>query len=251
MGWAEIPKSSVDYATDNITVYRFCNYGCRYCWAWRVPVFRSRVERGKYDPVAEARRYLRRSGRVIVVSFTADPYPQVELEERRTREVLSVLAENPRNRVLVLTKNPVIALRDVDLMAKHGDMWLGTTLTALDSRVAYLWEPGAPSPVLRVVALERAREAGVRTWVSIEPIIPGVTYPEAIVEETVDFVDWYVLGSLNYVRQLRLPYREPDLREWYREHVVRALELLSGYGKPYFIKKELRRIIGSFAKKYI
>ena len=246
-----MPKSSVDYATDNITVYRFCQYQCRYCWAWRVPVLRSRIERGRYDPVAEARRYLRRSGRVIVVSFTADPYPWVELEERRTREVLSVLAENPDNRVLVLTKNPVIALRDVDVMVKHGDMWLGTTLTTLDEVSASAWEPKAPAPLLRVRALERAKEEGVRTWVSIEPITPGVTYPETIIEETVEFVDWYVLGSLNYVKQLKLLYRESDLREWYRKHVIKALKLLSELGKPYFIKKELRKIIEPFAKKYI
>ena len=237
-----MPKSSVDYATDNITVYRFCPYQCRYCWAWRLGIFRSRIVRGKYDPLREATKYLYKYNRIIVVSFTSDPYPPQEAEKQLTRKVLSILSKS-RNRVLVLTKNPILALRDIDIMLQ-GDVWLGTTITTIDDKVASDWEPRAPPPSQRLNALLYAKKRGIRTWLSVEPIIPGTTYPEEIIRETLWYVDFYVLGSLNYVKQLRLQFREEDLREWYDKHVKPAIKLLKTLNKRYHIKKELRRYLG-------
>ena len=236
-------RTGVDYATDNITVYRFCKYNCRYCWAWRVQLFRTRIERGRYDPVQEARKYLRKFGRTIVVSFTSDPYPVVEMNKKLTRRVLATLSINPRNRVLILTKNPLIAVRDIDIMLNHGDMWLGTTITTIDDSEASYWEPNAPPPSARLEALKLARSKGVKTWVSIEPIIPKVTYPLEIVEESVDFVDFYVLGAFNYTKLLHIDITEEMLKEWYRSHVPPTISALKGYGKSLFIKKELRKYL--------
>lgn len=238
-----MPRSSVDYATDNITVYRQCWFGCRYCWAWRIPIFRSRIQRGSYDPLEEARRYLYTYNRIIVVSFTADPYPPIEEEKQLTRKVLSILSKS-RNRVLVLTKNPILALRDIDIMLQ-GDIWLGTTITTTDDKAASDWEPRAPPPSARLRALYEAKRKGVKTWISIEPIIPGTTYPEIIIRKTLWYVDWYVLGSLNYVKQLKLAFREEDLRQWYEKHVKPAIKLLKELNKPFHIKKELRKYLGT------
>ena len=84
-----MPKTNVEYATDNITVYRYCKNGCVYCWAWRIPLFSKRIEKGKYNPVEEARKYLKiRDRRVIVISFTSDPYPFEEVVWKITRRVL-------------------------------------------------------------------------------------------------------------------------------------------------------------------
>jgi len=236
-------RTGVDYATDNITVYRFCKYNCRYCWAWRVQLFRTRIERGRYDPVQEARKYLRRRDKVIVVSFTSDPYPVVEMYKKLTRRVLLTLSSNPRNRVLILTKNPLIAVRDIDVMLKHGDMWLGTTIITLNDEIASFWEPKAPPPSARLEALRYAKSKGVKTWISIEPIIPNVTYPLDIVEETVDFIDFYVLGALNYAKLLKISLSEGALKSWYRDYVIPTISTLRGYSKDFFIKKELKRYV--------
>jgi len=243
-------RSSVDYATDQITVYRYCRYNCAYCWAWRVPLFRKRIEKGRYDPVDEALSYFHvKERRIIVVSFTSDPYPPEELKEMRTRLVLAALEEARWHRVLVLTKNPIYALRDLDVMVGHGDMWLGTTIITLNHTVL---EPKAPPPQCRLEALKVAHEKGVKTWVSIEPIIPYITYPEDIIEATKDFVDWYVLGSYNYCSRIKLPkvnryipengkFTKRELTVWYNMHVREAIELLKKHSKPFFIKKELKK----------
>ena len=236
-------RTKVEYATDNITTYRFCVHGCKYCWAWNIALFRKRIERGRYDPVSEARKYLHRTNRVIVVSFTADPYPPIEREKEITRKVLEVLSKNPANRVLILTKNPRLALRDLDLMWNHGDMWLGSTVIVLDKTE---WEPYAPEPMDRLKALKFAKKKklGIKTWLSIEPIIPKLTWVEDIVNEALDYVDFFVLGAFNYTKQLGVKFIDEELKiKWYRKHVPKAIELLKKYNKRFLIKRELRRYL--------
>jgi len=247
-------KSSVDYATDNITVYRYCVYECAYCWAWRVPLFSYRISRGKYDPIVEARKYLRIKGRrVIVVSFTSDPYPEIEIYSRLTGRVLKILAET-NHRVLVLTKAPNLAV-DLDLYTfmKAPDMWLGTTIITLKPTKL---EPKAPEPSRRLEALKYAKQFGVKTWLSVEPIIPYVTYPVEIIEKTIGYVDFYVLGAYNYYRLISLPrinryipengkFTKRELTVWYKIHVPKAIKFIEKHGKQYFIKKELKKYLGN------
>ncbi|MBW2636274.1 MAG: radical SAM protein [Deltaproteobacteria bacterium] len=230
-------RSRVEYATDQITVYKPpCPFKCRYCF-WNVPLMRARAERIDPRPIEEAIAYAR-SGvrRTIVVSFTTDPYPYVEQRNRLTRKVLEILS-GTRHRVLILTKNPKLALRDLDLMVRNNDVWLGTTITYLYDN--NLLEPYAPPASKRLEALYEAHEEGVKTWISIEPILPPMTNVREIVEATSDFVDWYVLGAFNYAKQLRLP--EPSRKD-YLEVLIPGLEALRDAGKKYLVKRELREL---------
>ena len=231
-----MPKSGVEYATDQITIYRFCPYRCTYCYVWNSKLFSSRVLRGKYDPIEEALKYVKKQGRVIVISFVSDPYPPIEREKRITRRVLSILVKS-KNRVMVLTKNPILALWDLDLM-RQGEIWLGTTVVTLEKWQKY--EPKVPSPFERLHALRLAKEYGVKTWLSIEPLIPQKN-PEAIIKISADFVDYYVLGSLNY---RLLGFRKEELRKFYKEKVPQMINLLEELGKEFVIKKELKKFLG-------
>ena len=65
-----------------------------------------------------------------------------------------------------------------------------------------------------------------------------------IIEETKDYVDWYVLGALNYTKQLKLPYTKQQLKDYYMKHVVAAIRLLESLNKKYHIKKELKKYLG-------
>lgn len=235
-----LPRTGVEYGDFQITVYRSCYYQCRYCWAWNIPLMSKRISRGKYDPVREAVKLSMVSKpSKIVVSFTSDPYQPVEKEKQLTRRVLKVLS-NSKHTILILTKNPKLAVeRDIDILRK-GRFWLGTTITSLEKTS---WEPNAPHPRTRLEALKKAHSEGIRTWISIEPIIPFITYPEKIVAETVSYVDWYVLGSLNYVPQLKLPFTREDVVKWCRKHVPLAIRYLKKLNKEFLIKKELREII--------
>jgi len=233
-------RTGVEYATDQITVYKFCPYNCKYCWAWNTMLYSYRIRRGKYSPIEEARKYLRsRKRRTIVVSFTSDPYPPIEKENKLTRKVLEILSKAKKHRILILTKNPELALRDLDLMKAHGDMWLGTTLTSTHPNI---YEPNAPTPIQRMNALYKAYKHGVKTWISLEPIIPDITYPETIIMLTYAFTDFYVLGALTYNREL-LDISRHRLKKWYNKHVPRAIKFLELKHKKYHIKNNLKKYL--------
>lgn len=229
-------RSNVEYATDQITVYKTCPYGCRYCF-WRTPLFRSRLRRLEPRPVHEAMRYARMKHRTIVISFTTDPYPPQEEHQRITRRVLEILSHSYWNKIMILTKNPRLALRDLDIMLAHGRMWLGSTVIHLNDN--NMLEPNAPPVSSRLEALREAHNEGVRTWLSIEPIIPPITNVKEIVEKTHDFVDFYVLGAFNYAKQLGLPL---PTKEEYLKLLIPGLMSLKEHGASFLVKKELRRL---------
>ena len=45
-------------------------------------------------------------------------------------------------------------------------------------------------------AIRRLKETGVKTWVSMEPILPESS-PEKVLTELKRYVDWWVFGQLN------------------------------------------------------
>ena len=51
-----------------------------------------------------------------------------------------------------------------------------------------------------------------------------------------------MLGAFNYAGMLA-PSMKHKLREWYLQHVPRALALLQDLSKPFFVKKELKRYL--------
>jgi len=240
-------RTRVEYADEQITVYRTpCPYACLYCWAWRIPLFSSRVQRGKYDPVEEAKKLARRKKPLkIVVSFTSDPYPPQEAMLRKTRKVLEVLKDS-RHTVMILTKNPILVHKlDLDFILDHRERFVVGT-TVISTAKTYL-EPRAPPPEERMEALKLFHNAGVRTWLSIEPIIPGVTDVGEIVKKTIKYVDYYVLGAYNYHKQLRkqtgIVLTDEELREFYREEIPSVTFILEQAGKEYLIKEELRKLL--------
>jgi DNA repair photolyase len=182
-----------------------------------------------------------------VVSFTTDPYQPRELTEHLTRKTLETLARRQLpHRVMLLSKS-VLMEEDFPffkLWHSHGfDIWVGTTLTS----VIQIPDEPYSSNADRIVLLQRAHNLGLPTWVSIEPWLPDKTYPRQIIEATHEFVDWYVIGRLNYVK--RLGYPEIP-KGYYKEEIIKTEELLTSLDyslsqrpckKGYWIKKELRK----------
>lgn len=263
-----MPRSGVDYADYNITVYRYCPYQCLYCYVWRNKLFASRVSRGKYNPVEEALRIAKKMkpNERVVVSFTSDPYPFEEAHMNKTRQVIFALRKNCSGTVLVLTKNPLLALKDIDIMLhdfacldNHDSAWLGTTITSIDDHESIIFEPVAPRTSLRLRALREYQNNGGYVWISIEPILPlerpASFYPDKIVRRIIRYLDTdmiklVVLGRLNYIGQVKkhLPYplneiTEEKAKQFYKSYVPEAIDVLKEHGIPYHVKKELEKVI--------
>ena len=171
---------------------------------------------------------LQRPGKIMFCSMT-DPYQPIEAKTRLARQVLEVLADSPFH-ILILTKSP-LATRDYDLIQGRSNVEVGFTITSLDD--IPFWEPYAPGNTKRIEALKIAHEMGIKTFASIEPWIPGVTHPQSIIEKLRDFVDLFIIGSMQYCD---VP------RSFYAEQLPALISWLDGNKVNHYLKRELREV---------
>ena len=223
-----------EYCDLAINIYRGCGHGCSYCYAPNIlhmdrEEFTDQVTArdGLIDTVKkEAPKY---NGREIHLCFTCDPYSPIDEELQITRQVIKILKANNMT-VRILTKGGMRAARDFDLLEKDRD-WFGTTMTFWDEEKSKIWEPMAATPKERYDSIKAAKLKGLKTWVSLEPVIsPKQTLD--IIYETHEFVDEYKIGKWHYDKRSKLI-------NW-RDFLQNAIGLLKSYGKEYQIKEDLK-----------
>lgn len=192
---------ALEYSSLAVNLYTGCEAGCLYCMIpailriTREDFKYARPRKGILDQLRkDVKKYGQESPR-INLCFTCDPYTPWEEHEKLTRKAIEIMGEAGL-KMSVLTKNPGLAIRDFDLFRKY-KVHLGVTLTYMDRAKQVFWEPGAPSPTKRMVALEVAHNNGITTWVSLEPIIDPRESMK-IVEKCHKFVDYWKAGPLNY-----------------------------------------------------
>jgi DNA repair photolyase len=233
-----------EYAPLAANLYRGCSHACTYCYA-PAATFCSRERfsgpgyvqprRDVLTALEKDARQLAGDPREILMSFTTDPYQRAEKRLKLTRMALKILMSNYLT-VTILTKGGVWGLeRDMDLLTRNWHNTWSVTLTHDDSAVSRAWEPGAALPEDRIESLRIAHSAGLKTWISFEPVID----PEAVyrlLEATAPFVDFYKVGKLNY---------HPRAREinW-PEFCERVESQLKRLGKPYYLKQDLLEAAG-------
>lgn len=231
------PKGKAgEYADYAANLFTGCAHGCIYCYA-PLCLHKTRQEfeyvkprAGILHDLADDAKYLNRHpelGNSVFLCFSCDPYPP-EDKYQTTREAIKILHDNNIN-VMILTKGGLRAVRDFDLLT-HEDQY-GATLTFLDVKESFMWEPRAAHPLLRIDSLKIAHDKGIKTWVSLEPVIKPETTLE-IIRLTHSFVDMYKVGILNY-------HPLTQRIDWagFGQKVVNLLDSL---GKKYYIKKDLQ-----------
>lgn len=219
-------------------IYRGCSHGCKYCYnalgREGVQFYQATPREGYVDQLSREAEALASKGetRKILLSFTCDPYQPLDREYQKTRRALEVLKGRGLH-VAILTKGGRNASRDFDLL-DAGDEF-GITLTGISNNLAATWENGAARPSERITVLSAAKEAGLRTFVSVEPVLyPGEAL--AAIEATKDLADIFLVGKLNH----RLPPVPIDWAVFARQVMV----LLAKLHKPYYIKQDLARYVG-------
>jgi DNA repair photolyase len=219
--------------------YRGCGHGCAYCYVPR----QLRMDRREFDAGATLRtnfmarlerdaELYRQAGitEQVMLSFTTDPYHLGDTQP--TRDTLMSLMEYGLG-LCTLTKGGTRALRDLSLFRPDRDAF-ACTLTSLDDRFSKKWERNAALPADRIAALRAFHEAGIFTWVSLEPTL-DIEASLAIVEATHGFVELYKVGRVNY-----LPMTKTT--DW-RDYTERMVELLNRLGSSHYIKKDLQSFL--------
>lgn len=234
------PKGQAgEYSPLAANPYRGCGNGCVYCYVPSV----LRMDRKEFDAGAVPRldyiENLRKDARKyqaagitdqVMLSFTTDPYPPTS--PLLTRTVLETLQAHGLG-ICTLTKGGARAVRDLDLFRPNRDAF-ASTLTSLDDQFSKKWERNAALPQDRIATLRKFHDAGIFTWVSLEPTI-DIESSLQIVRETHAFVDLFKVGRVNY-----LPMTKTT--DW-QGYTLRMIELLQQLGARHYIKLDLQRYL--------
>jgi DNA repair photolyase len=225
-----------EYAPLAANPYRGCGHSCLYCFAPGV----LKMKREEFDAGALPRpnylHNLRRDAQKyqaagireqVMLSFTTDVYNPFDTS--LSRPTIEILIEHGLG-VCVLTKGGTRALKDLDLFRPTRDAF-ASTLTSLDDSFSLKWERGGALSGDRVAALRKFHDAGIFTWVSLEPTIDCDSSLQ-IVRETHEFVDLYKIGRLNH-----LPINcQPD----WEGYTHRMIDLCQSLGVTHYVKKDLQ-----------
>jgi len=215
-----------------------CEHGCLYCYG----PFAFRCKRDKFHREVRIRndaleklehdaKLLRGDDRQILLSFASDPYSPGEEETKLTRQADEILIENDL-RFTILTKGGTRACRDFEILEGYNKCSFGTSLVFTSEKDAKYWEPNAASVEDRIEAIEVAHRMGIKTWVSLEPVIDPQQAID-VVKRLHPVVDHWKVGKLNYNKEVS---SQVDWFAFRREITV----LFRSIGASYYMKRNLK-----------
>jgi len=227
-----------EYSPLALNIYNKCDHNCSYCY---LPLIQKRWGNTPVNIEPFPRRNLlenlRREakkysfGKQVLMCFSGDPYCRADVKYEITRNVLEILLENNVT-TAILTKGGKRCLRDIGLFQEFKAIKIGATLTFIEEKDSRHWEKNASLPEDRFKTLEKLKEMGIMTWVSLEPVIdPEQTLK--IIDRTHKFVDQYKIGKLNHFSN--------DIN--WRNFGLKAIDKLNKYGKKFYVKNDLARFI--------
>lgn len=237
------PKGKArEYSPLAYNPYVNCDHKCEYCYVKQL------YSAHQHDPVKaregiienltkESPRFKNKAQ--ILISFMGDPYCSANDQLQITRKSLEIMQRNG-NIVAILTKGGKRVLQDLELIKSFGKkIKIGATLTFVDEARSLKVEPGAATPKDRFEALSILHGNGIRTWVSLEPVLDHKETLR-VIEETHSYVDEYKLGLTNYYK-LEKPIDWPAMAK-------DAIKLFRKYNSKFYIKKDLRDLIPNVEK---
>jgi DNA repair photolyase len=246
-----------------INPYRGCEYGCKYCYARYAHEFMELRDPDLFERKIYAKRFhapsfraeLRRlkHGSSVWIGTATDPYQPAERRYKITRGILEAIAGENGLSVGVTTKSDLVA-RDADLfarIARKNTVGIHLTITTLDEALARLLEPLAPRPLLRLSALRKLADAGIRVSVLAHPVMPLINDSEmsldAVCSAAVENgAAWFSAAPVFLkpcAQQVFFPFLErqfPHLVRRYRERFEKNAYLKGHY--PELIRERVKII---------
>lgn len=197
-----------EYAALALNLYNGCTHACIYCYNDG----RYSKKDGSFFLSAKPRMGLARkiahdAGYLIdkygdecpevLISFIGDAYQKAERNLGVTRLAIRILIDAGVP-FTILTKSDLIQ-RDFDILAPYRDKFrLGMTILTTFEDEAEKWEPGAPWISERLDTLRVAKSAGIKTWVSLEPVMK-VQSAVKLIHQYYGWVDLWHIGKLNHM----------------------------------------------------
>jgi DNA repair photolyase len=241
-----------EYSELALNLYKGCAHGCIYCFGanttWLSAEKFHEAANPKKNVIARIRKAAKKLNqnqislpffkdssppKEILLSFISDPYQPIENNLKLTREAIKILIENNLT-FTILTKGGSRAQRDFALLKKYSKCSFGTTLVFSNQDDADYWEPSAAPIIDRIKTIELAHSLGIKTWVSVEPVIDP-NQALQIIKELHSIVDHWKVGKIN-----DMPKIEKTVN-WikFKKDVIALLDSLKA---DYYIKKSLTEL---------
>jgi DNA repair photolyase len=186
-----ITKASgfVDSYDFTINPYSGCSFGCTYCYAAFFSRNSEKMDNWGYwvDVKENALALLRKKrkkpmeGSRIYMSTVTDPYQPIEKKLEVTRDILKELRDYHNVRLVIQTRAALVT-RDIDIFKDFETLQVNMTITTDSERVRKAFEPLCPSNKVRLKAIQEVHEAGIRSCITVTPLLP-IENPEQFAQD--------------------------------------------------------------------
>lgn len=222
-----------------INPYTGCQHGCAYCYADFIRRFQNISEKwGEFvyvkincSELLERELAKNKPGNIWLASV-CDAYTPIEAKYGLTRKILETISNSEyRDKFTyeILTKSALVE-RDFDLL-KSLNVKFGCSVNTLDVSFARVIEPFASSPLKRVSVLKEGKQAGLRVYGFISPILPGITNLEDIFRE-LSFCEYVWVELLNIQKSIMSKFM-PFMRRNFPDQVDDLLFAMN-YPEEYY-----------------
>ncbi|MBI3583205.1 MAG: radical SAM protein [Nitrospinae bacterium] len=204
-------RTKVEYGDYTINHIEGCSHGCKYpCYAMtmakrfgRIKTYREwlqpKIVANAIDLLDKEIPKMKKDIKSVHLCFMSDPfmvdYPEVsELS-------LKIIKKLNLNNIKVTTLSKGIYTDELIDRVNFSDLnEYGITLVSLDEKYRMEYEPYTAKYEERIEGLERLHDAGLKTWISIEPFpTPNIIKQDIRkILNKVSFVDKIIFGRLNY-----------------------------------------------------
>jgi len=203
------PKGKArEYSELACNLYTGCSHKCKYCYC--PAIMRKTLDEWSSRPYARTRILKQLENdckkltanekqKEVLFCFMSDPY-QSDEAAFITRQALLICERYELKNVNVLTKAGFRTVKDFEIL-KRNNWKFGSTIIFRNEHLRKEWEPGATSIQSRYEAVKIAKERGVFTWVSIEPVV-NPNEALNVMRDLVGYVDLWKVGKLNYNKKL-------------------------------------------------
>jgi|WetSurMetagenome_2_1015567.scaffolds.fasta_scaffold91366_3 DNA repair photolyase len=226
-----------EYSELAANLYTGCSHACIYCYCPSImrrtlkdwsdsPHARTNIldqfERDAKKATPEMKE------KELLLSFMSDCYQNSE-SAFLTRRILLICEKYNFKKVNILTKAGFRAVKDFDILQRNKGWKFGSTIIFRNEELREHWEPGAPSIQSRYEAIKIAKEKGIYTWISIEPVV-DIEEAMKVISDMYNYCDFFKVGKLNHMKEVE------DKINWHNFYLL-VTEALKN--KPNLIKKDL------------
>jgi len=246
-----------------INPYRGCEFACKYCYARYTHEFMELRDGLDFERKIYVKQHtgwlLRqelkqvREGQSIAIGTATDPYQPAERKFGITRAIMEEFTRHEGLRIGLVTKSDLV-LRDLDLLraiSEKNRLGIHITVTTIKTDLARILEPRAPRPDLRLKAVQKLVEAGIRAGVNCAPILPGITDAptdlENVVRSAAAAKAMFVMASPLFLKPCSAKIFLPFVQENFPQLVPLYQQR---YADRAFLPVEYSRRISTLVKKY-